>query len=326
MGEQGGTKLGFLDSLGGLFRAKEKPIEASPAPGGIAKLEADFDAAVRALNEKIQQQKRAGPSGGTGPAPSGKTAAERAAERVRRLETAHRAIREDIEKMHARLGTGLSGADIDAIAGVLEEIEATASAGKDSHELLPRARWAIVEKLRAEAGELAVARVVALLERQKLGWPDPAKPPPSATPEEIERSRRRRLADVRRSFLADGFARTAESMRGIVKGWGADYPDRGSPLWESCVLEGVAAGIRGSLLRDFVECLRKDREQLLSETEAAVGKELQALQAAVAGGVQSLEKANQAVAGALRVLDEVIPTIAWERVRAALPEARGEFR
>jgi hypothetical protein len=234
-------------------------------------------------------------------------------------------MREDIEKMHARLGTGISGADLDALRGLLEELDADEAAGKSSHDLLPRARYAIAEKLRAESGELAVARVVALLERQKMGWPDPTRPSPTATPEEIERSRRRRLADVRRVFLADGFARTAESLQGIVKGWGSDYPDRGSPLWEACVLEGVAAGIRGQLLREFVELLRRDREQLLGEVEGLVGKEIGALQQAMAGGVHSLEQARRAVESALKVIDEVLPGIAWERIRTELPAARGEL-
>ena len=320
--EQRGGRLGFLDSLGRLFGAKETPAPAPQPAGGFAKLEAEFDAAVRGLDEKIEAHRRQGEAAGTGPASI--TAQEREAQRTRRLETVHQAMREDIEKMHARLGTGLARADLDAICGLLGELDAIEKAGKDSHSLLPRARYAIAEKLRGEAGELAVARVVALLERQNMRWPDPTQHHPKATPEEIERSTKRRLADLRRGFLGDGFARTAELARGIVKGWGADYPERGSPLWEGVVLEAMAAGVRGQLLRDFVEALRRDRDEILRQAEAAVGKEIAALQTAVAGGVHSLEQANAAVASALRVLDEMVPRIAWERLRKELPEARGE--
>jgi hypothetical protein len=70
--------------------------------------------------------------------------------------------------------------------------------------------------------------------------------------------------------------------------------------------------------------LRSDREQLLAEAEAAVGKETAALQQALAAGVHSLEEANRVVQGALQVLDEVLPAIAWQRVRAQVPEASGE--
>lgn len=319
-------KPGFLDSLGRLFRAKrEQPSPPQPPTGGFAKVEAEFEEAIRGLNARIEATRgEAGATAAAGPGARRTTAEQLAAERTRRLEAVHQAMREDIEKMHARLGTGLSGADLDAIHDLLQELAAMADAGKGSHQLLPRARYAIAEKLRAESGELAVERVVALLERHKMEWPDPSRPPASATPEEIERARRRRLADVRRAFLGDGFARTAETLQGIVKGWGTDYPERGSPLWEACVLEGVAAGIRGQLVRKFVEVVRRDREQLLGEAEATVGKETAALQEAMAGGVHSLEQASRAVESALKVLDDVLPALAWERVRAALPEARGE--
>jgi hypothetical protein len=89
------------------------------------------------------------------------------------------------------------------------------------------------------------------------------------------------------------------------------------------VLEGVAAGVRAGLVRDAVAVLRRDRDALLGEAEAAVGKEVAAMQDALAGGVRSLDQAGRAMEGALRVVDEVLPALAWERVRAALPDARG---
>ena len=107
--------------------------------------------------------------------------------------------------------------------------------------------------------------------------------------------------------------------------WGPDYPDRGGPLWEETALEGVAAGLRGQLVKEAVELLQRDREALLASAEAAIGKELDALHQVLKAGVSSLEQANQAVASSLRVLDEVVPQIAWERVRAELPKARGEW-
>jgi hypothetical protein len=331
MGEEGAGKLGFLDSLGRLFRAKEEAEGAkeearAPQPqaaGGFAKLEADFEAVIRGLREKLVERDTGGERPGAAALPS--RAEDRAAERLRRMEACHRAIREDIEEMHARLGTGLAPADLEAITAFLKDLDTVSTTGKDSHELLPRLRYAIATRLRAEAGELSVARIVALLERSKLSWPDPTHYRPSATPDEIDRSRRRRLAEVRESFLAHDAKRTAERMLGIVRAWGGDYPDRGSPLWEESVLEGVAAGIRGQLLKEFVEVLRRDRELLLTRTEASIGKELAALQKAMESGVRSIEEANLAVATSLHALDEVVPEIAWERVRSQLPQARGEF-
>lgn len=317
-------RQGFLDSLGRLFRAKEKSAEApsSEEPEAIRRLET-LDSAIRALEERIAQQREAASAAG-GAGARRLTADELAAERERRMQAVHRAMREDIEKMHSRLGTGLSAADLDAVRSSLEEIGAVAAAGRGSHELLPCARRAILEKLWAEAGELAVARTVSLVRSHGIEWPDPSRPPASATQDEIERARRRRLADLRKAFLGDGFERTAETLQGIVKGWGSDYPDRGSPLWEGCVLEGVAAGVRGDLMTRFADVLRRDRDALLADFDAAVGEETAALQRALAAGVHSLDQANLAVQSALRVVEDALPAIAWERLRSQLPAARGE--
>jgi hypothetical protein len=129
---------------------------------------------------------------------------------------------------------------------------------------------------------------------------------------------------VREAFLAQDQERAAERTLGVVRVWGGDYPERGSPLWQESVLEGVAAGIRGALMREFVELLRRDQALLLSRTESAIGKELTALQRAVASGLGSVEEANAVLMHSLRAIDEVVPEIAWEHLRAQLPSARGE--
>ncbi len=318
-------RLGFLDPFVRLFRAKEETA-APPQPesrvSGFAKLEADFEAALRGLRDKVAEQAA---TAGPGAAAYRKTAAAVAVEREHRIDACHRAIREDIETMHARLGTGLSPTDLDSIDVLLRRLDADAIEGRDSHALMPRLRYSVATRLRQESGALAVARLLALLKRAKLEWPDPIHYEPHAKPEEVESSRRRRMAEMTESFLAQDFKRTAERMVGIVRAWGADYPDRGSPLWEESVLEGVAAGIRGQLLKDFVELVDRDRDLLLSRTEAAIGKELAALQAAVAGGVHSIEQANTVVANSLHALDQVVPEIVWQHVRSLLPQARGEF-
>ena len=333
MSESGdaGGKLGFLDSIGQLFRSKRA---AAPAPTAAKanpfdKLEKDFESAIARVNQQIEERTRA--SGGTAAvaatgaqAATAKTAQQRAAERAQRIETTQREMREDIEKKHALLGTGLSAADLTSLASFLRELETTTAAGRSSQALVPRARHAIAEKLRAEAGELAVSRLVALLQREKLGWPDPTRYSDTASEEEIERSRRRRLGEVREAFLRAGFERSAERMFGIVRGWGGDYPDRGSPLWEECVLEGVAAAIRANLLKDFVDVLQRDRDALFAQLEAAVGKQIEAVHALLQSGVSSIDDASQVVSGPLRVIDELAPKLAWEHLRAQSPSARGE--
>jgi len=326
------SKLGFLDSLVGLFRGAPEPsVEPSSAPaaGGFEALRTGFEATLRELDQKAEELRResgAPPSAaGASPRSEEERAAERVAERARRMEAARAAIREDIAGAHTRLGTGLEKTDLEALARDLEELSALAESGRDSHELLSRARFTIAERVLKETGELAVARLVALLQRAGQAWPDPTHYAPTAKPEEVERSRRRRLAETRDAFLAQDLSRTAKRLLGVVEVWGSDYPDRGTPLWEETVLEGLSAGIRGDLVRQSVEILRAHRDELLAGTEASVGKELAALRQVLQSGVASLEQANLATASALRVLDEVVPEVAWKTIRSRLPAARGEW-
>ena len=322
--EQASGKLGFLDSIGRLFRGKQvtAPEPKAAGPSHFDKLETEFEAAIARVNEQIEAQRQASPAAASaGPETVAMTAQQRAAERASRIETAHREMREDIEKKHAQLGTGLSAASLPDLATFLRELESSAASGRNAQALVPRARFAIGEKLRAEAGELAVTRLVALLQRAKQSWPDPTFHSQSSTPEEIERSRRRRLGDVRENFLRSGFEQSADRLVGVVRGWGGDYPNRGTPLWEECVLEGVAAGMRAQLLKEFVEALLQDRDALFSQLEAEIGKEIETMEALLKNGVSSIEEANQAVAGPFRVIHELAPKLAWEALRAKVPSA-----
>ena len=226
--------------------------------------------------------------------------------------------------MHDKLRTGV-GADLEALSASLEEVAVDVDAGRESHELIPRTRARAVQRLQKEAGELALVRLEVLMRRQNLDWPDPTHQEPGARPEEIERSRRRNLAEVRESFLGQSLNRTGERLLGIVTVWGSDYPHRGSPLWEETVLESVAAGIRGDLVRECIAVARRDEGRLVSLAQTSIGKELIGLQQVLKAGVTSIEQANQAAASALRVLDEVVPDLVWEHVRSQVPRARGEW-
>lgn len=319
-----GGLLGLIHSLGRLFRG-DKPSSPDNDPeqkvsAGLAKLEVDFAQAITAMKERVENQRRAGGMAASGPAFIDLSAQDRAAERQQRKESCHRAMREDIDTMHSTLGTGLKDSDLEDVVAFLRELEALSHAGQDSHALVPRARHAIIERLRIEAGQLALENLISALRRSGLDWPEQPQHSPSMTPEELESSQRRRLSDTRTSFLTYDLTRIAERLQGIVSGWGADYPDRGSPLWQESVLKGVAAALWGRLIETFVELLEKDRELLVTRTERFMGTELAALHAALENRAGSIAETTDAVARALRVLDEVVPEIAWELVRPRFSE------
>lgn len=320
------SKPEFLDSLIGLFRAKpgEPPPPKPNEDRDFEALRANFDAALHDLDEKAEEHRRQRAAASSAPGVSRSTAEERAAERERHIAHIRQTIRKEIGSMHEKLGTGI-GADLEALSASLEELAVEVDAGKDSHELIPRARARAVQRLQKEAGELALTRLEALRRRQNLEWPDPTHHDPWAQPEEIERSRRRHLAEVRESFLGQSLSRTGERLLGIVTVWGSDYPHRGSPLWEETVLDGVASGIRGDLVRECLAVARRDEDHIASLAETTIGKELTKLQQVVKAGVTSIEQANQAAASALRALDEVVPDLVWEHIRSQAPRARGQW-
>ncbi len=311
----------FLESLGRLFRLRHDPAgevaERAPADGGFAKLEADFEAAIGTLTKRMDEKRRVARR----TMPQNLTVHELAEERQRRKDVAHHAMREDIEEMHVELRTGLSPEDLSDIVAFLEELDHFSKEGRGSLALIPRARYAITLRLRAEAGVLATDRLILRLQRRGIDWPDPTLHHPHATAEEIEASRRRRLRDVRRAFLAYDLERIAERIQGIVWGWGGDYPDRGTPLWRECVLVGVAAGIWGRLIQHLVELVRQDREVLLARTQEALGDEVAILQAAIDCDSTSLEECKEVVSSSLRAIDEIVPEIAWQLVRTRLPRS-----
>ena len=64
--------------------------------------------------------------------------------------------------------------------------------------------------------------------------------------------------------------------------------------------------------------LKHKRKQLISHAEQALGKELTALQAALERSSASVMQTTEAIASSLRVIDEVVPEIAWEFAHPAL--------
>jgi hypothetical protein len=246
--------------------------------------------------------------------------ADPAAERARRRERVQSAMREDIEALHEQLATGLSRADLEAICATLHELETRSVVVQGSRDLLSRIRHAIASRLRAEAGALALERLLFLLDRRGRAWPCSVSAHPSATEDEVALLEQRSRAEQRAAFLRESFARTAERMQGIVSGWGADYPARGSALWEACVLKGVAAGIRGQLLRDFLAVLARPESAgaLLRPVEPAVEKQIAILQEAALGEPHSPAQVQGAVEQALVGLGEAFSASAWEYVSEQL--------
>jgi hypothetical protein len=320
---EGSRMLGLIDSLGNFVRPRPSVMyDPARALDRFSAIESEFETMLAAVSKRIGSQRIIAPRAEPAPIAAPKSDEERR----RRKETAHRAMRADIEAKHASLRTALTPADLDDIVAFLQQLNDVVRSGRDSLMVIPRVRCAVTQRLRAEAGAIALDRLLARLRRKGLSWPHPAWYYPGASHGDIEASKQRRMSDVRTAFVGYGLERIAERAQGIVRGWGGDYPDRGSLLWRESVLVGVAAATWGRLLQHFVELVRQDGDLLLSRIEESVGERLPRLHAVLDGGLASVPEAQEVFAASLRILDVMIPEIAWQLVKARLPRVHLESR
>ena len=127
---------------------------------------------------------------------------------------------------------------------------------------------------------------------------------------------------MRKGFVNYSLHRSSFLIVGIVEIWKSDYPEAGSELWQSVVFEAVATALRAKLMHFFTRRLRHDREFIENKTTELIGAKVDELNKTLEGGVSSLINAHRIVASSLRILDEVIPGLAWEHLQGLIPEAK----
>lgn len=213
---------------------------------------------------------------------------------------------ESILELHAALGTGYSR---ERLVSLAEGLRSRACL-LDMHEgLEERINGFVLCRLYRELGEVAWERLMAL----GVEWPDP----PYVRPEDVERAREWHLAEARKAFVAMPAAQAADLILGVVKVWGAIYPDPGTALWRELGLEAVAAAFRAELyLRAFSlwEARSGELESLVSgvlEKALSKGREL------LASGVQTVAEADRVASETCRVVREELPEAVWDYLRTA---------
>lgn len=303
--------FGFLDGLAGLFRPDPPPpATAPPEEHGLKNLREQFDAAIHRLEAEIETRQREL----TIPEIAEHRQGETVKNKVQLEALRHQEIREDIEAMHQRLGTGLNTAELDELRAFLLETDQAVAPGAQSRQVLPRARFSIVNRFHLEAGQIAWGELEELLTRAGLSWPETAYTHTFMTTEEIEQLRRSKREEARQTFLQNRIGKSSELLLGIVAAWKADYPERGTPLWQMVVLEGVASALQARQLRLLVERLRQMRPTIEAAVASLLGEEIEAINSCLQQGVGSLDRANRLVGESLQVLDEKIPDLAWQQV------------
>ena len=323
MGTQSSSEQGpfdFIDRLIGLFHHSDAE-EPGPAPGENEPLNKQFETSLVELEKTIEKQRREKES-------EMKFGWQRALkfedEKVKKdkEQKIHAKIRQDIESAHLRLETGISCRELDLLKEYLTNANQAFTSGEKSQEVLPRCSASILKRIHYEAGCLALNQMDHYLANHNEDWPVRAPRNPAITSEEIQEIVKRNLITRRKNFINNSIHQSALLIVGIVDVWKSDYPEDGSDLWKSVVLEAVATALRGRLMHLFTTRLRHDREFIENKTNELIGAKVAELNNALQGGVTSINEAHRVVSSSLKILDEVIPSLAWEHLQKVVPEAK----
>jgi hypothetical protein len=310
----------FIDRLLGFFHHSD-PEEPIPPPSERAPLNKQFETSLIALEKTIEKQQREEESEINF---GWQRALKYEDEDVKKnkAQKIYAKIRQDIESTHLRLDTGISSHELDLLKEYLVNANETFTSGKKSHEVLPRCSASILKRIHYEAGCLALNQMDDCLAKQNEAWPTRAPRNPAITTEEIQEIVKRNAITMRKNFINNSIHQSSLLIVGIVDVWKSDYPEDDSDLWKSVVLESVATALRAKLMHLFTTRLRHDREFIENKTTELIGSKVAELNHTLQGGVTSINDAHRVVSSSLKILDEVIPALAWEHLQKVVPEAK----
>lgn len=303
----------LFDAISQFFGRASLPQEEKEKVSPLAEMESAFNTALLQLNNKIEALQR---EQSTEKGRQGGIAADYAKEHERRMQEAHTLILADIRTAHRRLGTGIDAAALEVLAKFLEECAEKMAGAQGVQEVMPCCRRSILRRLHQEAAAGAWSELEERLRAAAEPWPQTAQRDAFEDEETFARRRQRKYQETRSDFIGYDIDRSRELIYGIERAWKADYPGQGTPLWQELVLEGVATALRARIFKSYYERMTKNREKIISRAAELVGQELGALQKVLAEkNLSSLEDAHRVVTTSTRVLDEVIPEIAWQVVQ-----------
>jgi hypothetical protein len=307
-----GNGHSIFEAISQLF-GKATPSPPTAAAPSLSEMESAFNLALQQLNGKIEELQRQKLQTVDGRAASPAAHAE---ERERRMHAAHSLILNDILAMHRKLATGIDKPVLDALTIFLRECVMKVAEEHSTPEVMPCCRGSILRRFHHEAGSVAWAELEEQLTAQKEVWPETTARDPFEGDAAFEQRRRLKYRDLQNDFVNYALPRSAELILGIERVWQADYPDPGTPLWRELVLEGVATALRARIFQGYYDRLLANKEKIVARATELVGRELGALQAVLAEkNLTSLEDAHRVATTSGRVLDEVIPDIAWQVIR-----------
>ena len=310
----------FVDRLIDLFHHSETQ-KPSPPADKESSLTEEFERALFSLEQTIEKQKHdMEDEGQTGWKRSLKSESEES--KKARENEIHSKILEDIVAVHARLQTGITPHELDLLKGYLDKAAEISLSGEQTQEVLPRCRFAILNRIHYESGILALGEMDDCLAKHGESWPIRIPRNPTISKQEAEQIVKRNQLNLRNNFLHYTIHQSSCLIVGIVEAWKSDYPEKDSALWNSVVFEAVTTALRAKLMHIFITQLRPDKVYIENKAKELIGEKLSELNRTLQGGLTSLKDAHRVVSSSLKVLDEVIPDLAWDHLQQVLPEAK----
>lgn len=296
----------------GKSRLLEQKEDGNKQPS-LPEMENDVVLAIQQLNSKIEQLQREKNERAAGDVLPVESLAQ---ERERRMQKEHAAILKDILSMHHQLKTGIDASALDGLVQFLAECMKKVDMGPSLQGVMPCCRMGVLRRFHHEAGSVAWAELEASMQDAKESWPEMAQRDPVEDAAAFERRQQHKFQDMRNDFINYDLARSHGLIRGIERAWQSNYPEQGTPLWRELVLEGVATALRARILHRYYDRLLANKEKIVGRVAELVGHELGTLQAVLAEkNLTSLEDAHRVATASSRVLEEVIPEIAWQVIK-----------
>lgn len=305
----------LFDAISQLFGKPSPSNQVENSSPSLPEMESAFNTALQQLNgkiEELQRQQQLQPRGSRE-----LSAITQAEERERRMQHAHALIFNDIVKMHRKLATGIDPPALESLAKFLGECVEKVVVGPSLQEMMPCCRRGVLRRFHLESGGAAWAELEERLSAGGEAWPAMTQRDPFEGDADFIHRQQLKYRERCNDFLNYDIARSSELIRGIERAWQSDYPEPGTRLWRELVLEGVATALRARILQRYYDRLLKNKDKIVGRAAELVGRELGNLQQVLARkSLNSLEDAHRIATTSSRVLDEVIPEIAWQVVRA----------
>lgn len=174
---------------------------------------------------------------------------------------------EDIIRSHREFGTGLKLDDLLSLHDLMKmeaDHEAVCSREESIHELV---ECDLLKFLRRKATEQAWQQLEGYIDRFHIMFPIPPSMEDPARPERNERIKEETKKSDQDAFLNMPAGQLAELILGNVPIWVYSYPGKDTYLWQSTVLEGVAAGLAANLLMKYLTVWEENSSEILNKIQ-----------------------------------------------------------